>query len=315
MNFEEGENLIPGSQDKIKEYIERVKKGEDLDSLDLPPKMLEAVKHGIEQDNNIKEIKNVSPESEEISNEKIEARKVEDQVKIDNLRKQISDFYGDEQLLGIYNTMQNIAEGAKEGLQEDIERKIQKYVEEIESGKDENYVLQGIPENWKTIVKNRLEERKINYEALTPEEVLIKLAKYCDQYMSAPLEAVEDGTFAGLAKLKIEEGSVVLIRHAADKDHLIKKGKPASSQEMADSSLFSGGAHEAGAVHTSADVDNWKNQYDRYPIYGEFRIPVKDFLNLGKEGKIIIGNLGEAEIVLSGDVAKKYLTKITEKKY
>ncbi len=156
-------------------------------------------------------------------------------------------------------------------------------------------------------------EKEINYELLTPEEVLIQLAEYCKEYMSAPFEAVQDGTFAGVAKLKIEDGRVVLIRHASDEDHLIKSGKPASSKEMSDSSLFSGGAHEAGAVHTSADVGNWTQQYDRYPVYGEFRIPVKDFLTLGKQGKLIIGNLGEAEIVLSGDIAQKYLSKIVEK--
>ncbi len=156
-------------------------------------------------------------------------------------------------------------------------------------------------------------EEELQISEWSSEDVLRQLAHYSEPYMSAPYEAVADGSFAGIAKLKIENGSVVLIRHAADEDHLVKKGKLATGQEMMDSSLFSGGAHEAGAVHTSADVTNWLNQYDRYPVYGEFRIPVKDFLQLGKEGKIIIGNLGEAEIVLSGDVAKKYLTQVFSK--
>lgn len=156
---------------------------------------------------------------------------------------------------------------------------------------------------------------QINYDQLTPEQVLLQLATYCEPYMSAPLEAVQDGTFAGVSKLKIEKGCVVLVRHASDEVHLIKSGKSASSRNMSDSSLFSGGAHESGAVHTSADVDHWGSQYSRYPIYGEFRIPVKDFLELGKQGKLIIGNLGEAEIVLSGDVAQKYLSKVTVKNH
>jgi hypothetical protein len=158
---------------------------------------------------------------------------------------------------------------------------------------------------------NPKEDRKLKLQKA--EDILRTLAKYCEQYMSAPLEAVADGTFAGVAKLKIEDGLVVLIRHASDEDHLVKKGKLASAEEMMSSSLFSGSAPEAGAVHTSADVENFTNQYDRYPIYGEFRIPVNDFLELGKEGKIIIGNLGEAEIILSGDVAKRYLYRIVEK--
>lgn len=314
-SFENKPENLPGSQQKINEYAERIRNGEDAGKVmeGLGSFMRDAIEKKLLQKENSQNI--------EIGEEDLKIQiRLEDEKKIEEIRgrlglseKEKPNFEGDEQLEGIYNTMQNIAGGAKEGLQEDVERKIQKYIDEIGSGKNKEYVLQGLPEKWKSIVEERLEEKNINYELLKPEEVLVKLAEYCEPYMGAPLEAVQDGTFAGLAKLKIEAGSVVLIRHAADEDHLIKKGKPASAQEMADSSQFSGGAHEAGAVHTSADIDNWTKLYDRYPIYGEFRIPVKDFLNLGKEGKIIIGNLGEAEIVLSGDVAKKYLTKIVDK--
>ncbi len=149
---------------------------------------------------------------------------------------------------------------------------------------------------------------------LTPEEILIQLAKYCERYMSAPIDAVMDGSFADPAnKLVVEDGAVVLIRHASESKHLIKSGKEATPQEMKDSSEFNGGAPNSGAIHTSADIGNASYAFSHYPIYGEFRIPVKDFLEFGKQGKIIIGNLGESEIVISGDVAKKYLTKIVEK--
>ena len=154
-----------------------------------------------------------------------------------------------------------------------------------------------------------------NENPLTPEEILIELAGYCEKTMSAPIDAVMDGSFADPAhKLVVEDGAVVLIRHASDSEHLIKSGLEATPEQMRNSSEFNGGAPESGSVHTSADIGNATYGYSRYPIYGEFRIPVKDFLELGKQGKIIFGNLGESEIIISGDIATKYLTKIVEKK-
>ena len=100
-----------------------------------------------------------------------EKRKLEDVKEIEEIReglglskKEKPDFRGDEQLEGIYDTMQNIAGGAKEGLQEDVERKIQKYIDEIKSGKNKEYVLQGIPERWKNLVEDRLVSEKIGIE-------------------------------------------------------------------------------------------------------------------------------------------------------
>lgn len=218
------------------------------------------------------------------------------------------------------------------------QEKVKEYAERIHKGEDPDLVMSGLGTSFRSAVDQRLQEdqklqdqKKIeelrrqlgvaenkNMEEvlLSPEDVLRKVAEYCEPYMSAPLEAVADGTFAGIAKLKIENGSVVLVRHASDREHLTKQGKSASAQQMMDSSLFSGGAQESGAVHTSADIENWIHHYSgKYPVYGEFRIPVGEFLSLAKEGKIIIGNLSEAEIVLSGDVAEKYLTNVIEKDY
>lgn len=147
--------------------------------------------------------------------------------------------------------------------------------------------------------------------ALTPQDILRQLAQYSEAHMQAPLEAVADGTFAGLGTLHIENGNVMLIRHATDERHLTKNGRPATAEELRLSSEFSGG-HDTGAIHTTADISNTQG-YTRYGLYGTFAIPVNDFLMLAKEGKIILGNLGEQEIVLSGDVAQRYLTKITSK--
>lgn len=246
---------LSGSEQKIREYVARIKGGESKDSImqELPPSFItgiEAVLNESEKGGlNSSQQDNTSALFEYTEQQK-KIRKIQEQKQIDVLREQ----------LGI-----------------------------------------------------KKESNDINYDLLTPEDVLKQLAEYSEPYMSAPIEAVQDGTFAGWAKLKIENGAVVLARHALDENHLIKDGKTASSSDMLNSSLFSGGAHESGSVHTSADIENWANRYDVYSVYGEFSIPVKDFLQLGKEGKIIIGNLGEAEIVLSGDVAKKYLTKVVNK--
>ena len=140
-----------------------------------------------------------------------------------------------------------------------------------------------------------------------PEDILKKLVKYSESYIGAPIEALRDWSFAGETKLTIDKNNkVVLIRYASDFNHLIKNWKSANMQEMRDSSEFNGWAPFAGAVHTSADMQ-WHNYI--YPVKGVFRIPVDDFLELGRVGKIIVWNLWEAEIVISGDEAIKYLSE------
>ena len=67
-------------------------------------------------------------------------------------------------------------------------------------------------------------------------------------------EAVADGTFAGSGGLTIENGNVILVRFAQDEEHLIKKGLPATPDELNTSTEHSGGAYKSGAVHTFADV-------------------------------------------------------------
>jgi hypothetical protein len=153
-----------------------------------------------------------------------------------------------------------------------------------------------------------------NPDRKTPEQVLLELANYNKEYLTFPLEAVADGSFAGNGKLQIDEdGRVVLIRHAHDKDHLLKLGRVASIEQMREASLYTGGLPEAGAVHTSADVSGGSGQYPQYEMYGIFKIPVKDFLAAGQVGKIYLGNLGEQEIIVSGDIAEKYLAEVVER--
>lgn len=150
-------------------------------------------------------------------------------------------------------------------------------------------------------------------KAWTSEDLLRKVAEYSDQYMQGPKEAVADGTFGGRGKLHIDEGgNVVLIRHARDKEHLIKDGRPTTAEDLRESSEFTGGSKVNGAVHTTAELSNTSG-YTRYGMYGVFKIPADKFVDLAREGKLIIGNLGEQEIVISGDVAEKYLSEVHEK--
>ncbi len=172
-----------------------------------------------------------------------------------------------------------------------------------------------LPEHQQIVADNLDRLKKSKTENLkSPEEILVQLAQYSKDYTLAPVEAFANGDFDDPnSKLVLEDGCVVLVRHASDSEHLIKSGRNASPEEMMDSSLSQAGAPEAGAIHTSAKVDNISYAYSRYPLYGEFRIPVTEFLDLAKEHKIILGNIGECEVILSGDIAQKYLTKIVEK--
>lgn len=151
--------------------------------------------------------------------------------------------------------------------------------------------------------KKNLKEEQAD---VNPKNVLRQLGIANTPYLKFyDAEAVADGTFAGSGGLTIENGNVILIRFAQDEEHLIKRGLPATPDELNISTEHSGGAYKSGAVHTSADIKDWQLTSGR--VKGLFKIPVEDFLQLGKQGKIILGNLGEREINLSGDVAKKYL--------
>ncbi len=157
---------------------------------------------------------------------------------------------------------------------------------------------------------------EVDVENISPEEVLKLLAKYCDKHgvMPAPLEVYDTGTFGGsftnFSKLTIEDGKILLFRFAENARHLIKEQRSATPKEMRDSSEFFNGATSAGALHTSASED--ENSMLEGRITGIFRIPIKDFLSYANDGKIILGNVGEREINLSGDIALQYLSEIKD---
>ncbi len=213
----ESSKNLSGSEQKINEYTERIRNGEDAGKVmeGLGSFMRDAIEKKLLQQENLqntetKDLAIIPSQYEGLNSEALdfiwevpeyldpektkqekerktnaltylreqekgmeqkEERKAGDQKKIEKIREELGlskiekrDFKGDEQLEGIYDTLQNIAGGAKEGLQEDIERKIEKYINEIKSGKDKEYVLGGIPEKWRAIVEDRLALEKIGVE-------------------------------------------------------------------------------------------------------------------------------------------------------
>ncbi len=216
---------------KIEEYVNRIKGGESKDSIfqgipeswksEINQKLIETVrenpKYGLDEIPNqykgldsesldfiwtspqyIDEEKNkafkekkeqvLSALREKEAAETVKAERYEaDQKKITELREQLGITkplektktqennllqkrvvgYDDEEhrkAVGIYNTMVDIAAGMSEGLKEDFKQKVQKYVDEIHSGKDREFVLQGLPDAWKQVIEEEL--RKTEQENL-----------------------------------------------------------------------------------------------------------------------------------------------------
>ncbi len=222
---------MSGSEQKVNEYVERIRGGENKESVTqgLPAFFRDAIEKRLllEQDRKSeqKEIAIIPPQysgldsesldfiwdipeyldpektkeekdrkqraisylkRQEEENKQKENQRKEDQKKIEKIREELNlpkkekpNFGNDEQLEGIYDTMQNIAGGAKDGLRDDFERKVQKYVDEINSGKDKEYVLQGIPEKWRKIVEEKLaggnssteKESKKDFDSLSVSEI------------------------------------------------------------------------------------------------------------------------------------------------
>lgn len=148
-----------------------------------------------------------------------------------------------------------------------------------------------------------------------PEKLLIDFARLSFPNPGEHSELLANGRFPCFSKTRDDESKliidgknrVVLIRYANDERHLIKDEEDAGPEEMKASVLNTVGGYK-GVVHTSADIARW--YLPNYDIFGIFKIPVRDFLNNVKKGKIILGSLSEREIVLAGKIAKKYLTKV-----
>lgn len=150
------ESSIPGAQDKINEYVERIEGGESKDSImqGLPKSFSDAIE-------------------ERLANK--EKGETEDKERIEEIREEINptdkkdgfekkevehDFGDHAQAVGIYNTMMDLGKGLTEGLKEDFVRKVQRYADEIKSGKSKEYVLGGLGENWRKAVEDKLAEKE-----------------------------------------------------------------------------------------------------------------------------------------------------------
>lgn len=151
-----------------------------------------------------------------------------------------------------------------------------------------------------------------NPDNLTAQQVLTEAGRITASML--PNSVVDlgtaDGTWAGSDTLNIDNnGNVVLQRRADNVDHLGKGWNAVTVQELFDTSEHSGGGR---GLPTSGRA-NWLKSFGvgrPDTVVGTFKIPVKDFLQLLKDGNAIIGNLGEGEIVLNPAIAEQYLSEI-----
>lgn len=108
-----------------------------------------------------------------------------------------------------------------------------------------------------------------------------------------------------------DKNNVVLKRYADDFSHLVKScEKRAGAVELNRTSEFLGGGPGVptfGVPLSAAGVNHDSE------VLGTFRIPKPEFLDGAKRGEIIVGNLGETEIVISPHIAQKYLSEYTLK--
>jgi hypothetical protein len=143
------------------------------------------------------------------------------------------------------------------------------------------------------------------------EDVLRSLAQYSKLEPEELANYLNPDAFKGKI-LKIDsEGRIILARYAIDEQHLVKEENEATSEMMKRSSISPTSTNN-GVVHTSAAL-NWGVSSDwipaTYPMYGIFKIPVKELLKLAQENKAMVGMLEETEVILSGDIASQYLTE------
>lgn len=337
---------LSGSEQKIREYIERIKGGESKDSIlqGLPPSFANAIETGLRDTERIssgiegagvienKEETSISPQHDGLDKQRKIDRQKEDDKQIAEIRAQLGvpekedpDFNGDEHLQSIYGTMKGLAGGAKEGFAEDVERKIVKYVDEIRSGKDPSYVLDGAPKKWRDLVMERLsntgQEITLEKKKEIGQHVLTELNRLSSNMHLSGGDAIINGTWngdfrgEGDSTLEVDQsGNIVLRRGARDEDAMVKLGLAfTNKKELYDTSLTNGAGNGVPTASNSKVGESYV--YGSGSKYmGVFRIPQEEFLNLAKEGKIILGNIGESEVVISPEVASKYLVEVNGNK-
>lgn len=161
-------------------------------------------------------------------------------------------------------------------------------------------------------------------QSLTPHETaknaLREIARRSSvalpNHPSMPVEATNDGTFAGSGLLNVDQdGNVVLQRVAGNIEDLTKKGNSkASLKELIDQSMFHGGGLQSDAISTSGNTEFTSgygiSRFGSDRTVGTFKIPIQDLLSMIDRGEATIGNIGEGEILLSGSSAAPYLTNV-----
>lgn len=159
-------------------------------------------------------------------------------------------------------------------------------------------------------MRQKQKDSKELIENLSAADVMREVAKLSHLDASELDQYMVPDAFRGKALCIDEERRLILVRYAHDQKHLVKEGNAATAETMRDAS-HSPQSKDNGAVHTSAAL-NWGVVSDWihiYPMYGIFKIPIQDVLELAHEGKVVAGWVDEAEIILSGDIAGRYLVE------
>ncbi len=179
------------------------------------------------------------------------------------------------------------------------------------------------------LAANELEELKvirtiINAEenTITSKEVLMRMATIQgeDSFIgnllddpSLPKEIRDPrfipGTFPAGDGTRISfqmdsQGNITLFRNAKDEYLLTKSDLIATKDDLFKASEFNGSV--STALPTSANPNfSYMDSDGLYRV--EFKIPQKDLMEAVQRGEAIIGNIGEAEIVLAPQFANKYV--------
>lgn len=111
--------------------------------------------------------------------------------------------------------------------------------------------------------------------------------------------------FSWYKTLIIEDWKVVLIRIADSYEHLIKSWlKSSGTQDLYDTSIYHWWWNW---VPTSAFNDWDKQFWTTKKVVWTFKIPILELIKIFENGKAILWNIWEWEVVLSPDIAQRYL--------
>jgi hypothetical protein len=124
-------------------------------------------------------------------------------------------------------------------------------------------------------------------------------------------DAVADGSFNGEGFLDMDsEGNIVLTRFADTQDNLTKGGIEVSPEDL----QRGANNHSNTAISTSAVEGGVVSYAKEGGVIGKYKIPMKELIQLMKDGHVYFAGIGNKEFVLSPHIAAKYLSTVNGSK-